>query len=81
MNPNPPVFSVRHSARAIRLVALDPPRSTHGQKGTEVEFQLNATNLVPQSSYTLVRRDPDGQVFRAVLNPPTTYTFTMRFSL
>ena len=37
---------------------------------TEVEFQFNATNLLQPSPYTLVRRDPDGQLFRATVNRP-----------
>lgn len=46
-----------------------------------VEWQLNATNLLQQKQYTLVRRDPDGQIFRAAANPPTSYTLSCRVSL
>lgn len=45
-----------------------------------VEFQFNATNLLQQKDYTLVRRDPDGQLFRAALNAPTNYALSARFS-
>ena len=45
---------------------------------TAIELQLNASNLLQQSPYTLVRRDPDAQYFRAVLNAPTTYSFSTR---
>jgi outer membrane receptor protein involved in Fe transport len=47
---------------------------------TEVEFQLNAHNLLQQNASTLVRRDPDGQIFRAALNPPTTYVLSARMN-
>jgi hypothetical protein len=29
----------------------------------------------------MLRRDPDGQNFRAVLNPPPTYSLSFRLSL
>lgn len=45
----------------------------------EMELQFNATNLLQQHDYTLVRRDPDGQLFRAAINAPTSYTFSARF--
>jgi iron complex outermembrane receptor protein len=45
-----------------------------------VEFQFNATNLLQQKDYTLVRRDPDGQLFRAAVNPPTSYALSARLS-
>ncbi len=45
-----------------------------------VEFQFNATNLLQQKDYTLVRRDPDGQLFRAAVNAPTNYALSARFS-
>ena len=45
-----------------------------------VELQLNANNLLQQKDYTLVRRDPDGQLFRAAVNPPTSYALSARFS-
>lgn len=45
-----------------------------------IEVQLNANNLLQQSPYTLVRRDPDGQIFRAALNPPTTYVLSARMN-
>jgi hypothetical protein len=41
-------------------------------------LQLNATNLLQQKDYTYVRRDPDGQLFRAAVNPPTSYTLSAR---
>lgn len=44
----------------------------------DVELQLNATNLLQEKQYTLVRRDPDGQLFRAALNPPTNFAFSLR---
>ena len=47
-----------------------------GRAGLEV--QLNVNNLLQQSPYTLVRQDPDGQYFRAVLNAPTSYTLGCR---
>jgi hypothetical protein len=43
-----------------------------------LELQLNATNLLQQKDYTYVRRDPDGQLFRAAVNPPTSYTLSAR---
>jgi hypothetical protein len=45
-----------------------------------VDFQFNATNLLQQKAYTLVRRDPDGQLFRAAVNPPTNYALSARFT-
>lgn len=45
-----------------------------------VDFQFNATNLLQQKDYTLVRRDPDGQLFRAAVNPPTNYALSARFT-
>ena len=48
--------------------------------GVQSDFQLNAKNLLQSSPYTLVRRDPDGQLFRATLNPPTTYTLSARLA-
>jgi iron complex outermembrane receptor protein len=45
-----------------------------------VEFQFNATHLLQQKDYTLVRRDPDGQLFRAAVNAPTHYALSARFS-
>jgi hypothetical protein len=50
-----------------------------GRRPAEVQF--NAANLLQQSPYTLLRRDPDGQNFRAVLNPPPTYSLSFRLSL
>jgi len=50
-----------------------------GQRPAEVQF--NAANLLQQSPYTLLRRDPAGQNFRAVLNPPPTYSLSFRLSL
>ena len=50
-----------------------------GQRPAEVQF--NAANLLQQSPYTMLRRDPDGQNFRAVLNPPPTYSLSFRLSL
>jgi hypothetical protein len=47
-----------------------------GRKNLEV--QVNATNLLQQKQYTLVRRDPDGQLFRAAINPPTNYALSAR---
>jgi outer membrane receptor protein involved in Fe transport len=46
----------------------------------QAELQLNAKNLLQSSPYTLVRRDPDGQLFRAALNPPTTYVLSARMN-
>ena len=48
--------------------------------GVPAELQLNAKNLLQASPFTLVRRDPDGQLFRAALNPPTAFTFSARSS-
>jgi len=45
------------------------------------EVQFNARDLLQQAPYTLLRRDPDGQNFRAVLNPPPSYTLGLRLSL
>lgn len=45
-----------------------------------IEVQLNATNLLRQKQYTLVRRDPDGQLFRASINPPTNYALSARLN-
>jgi outer membrane receptor for monomeric catechols len=45
-----------------------------------VELQLNANNLLQQKDYTLVRRDPDGQLFRAAVNPPTSYALSARLN-
>jgi len=50
-----------------------------GQRPAEEQF--NAANLLQQSPYTLLRRDPDGQNFRAVLNPPPTHSLSFRLSL
>jgi outer membrane receptor protein involved in Fe transport len=53
-------------------------RLPHWLGRVETELQLNAKNLLQASPYTLVRRDPDGQFFRAALNPPTNYTLSAR---
>ena len=45
-----------------------------------VDLQFNATNLLQQKDYTLVRRDPDGQLFRAAVNAPTNYSLSTRFN-
>lgn len=45
-----------------------------------LELQLNANNLLQQKQYTLVRRDPDGQLFRAAVNPPTNYALSARLN-
>ncbi len=45
-----------------------------------LELQFNATNLLQQKAYTLVRRDPDAQLFRAAVNPPTNYSLSARFT-
>lgn len=45
------------------------------------EVQFNARDLLQQAPYTLLRRDPDGQNFRAVLNPPPSYTLGLRLNL
>jgi len=50
-----------------------------GQRPAEEQF--NAANLLQQSPYTLRRRDPDGQNFRALLNPPPTHSLSFRLSL
>jgi hypothetical protein len=42
------------------------------------EVQFNATNLLHQNDYTSVRRDPDGQLFRAAVNLPTNYAVSGR---
>jgi len=47
-----------------------------GRAAADVQF--NANNLLQESPYTLLRRDPDGQNFRAVLNPPPTYSLSLR---
>ena len=45
-----------------------------------LELQFNAMNLLQQNDYTLVRRDPDGQLFRAAVNPPTNYALSARLA-
>jgi iron complex outermembrane receptor protein len=45
-----------------------------------IEFQLNATNLLQQSPYVVMDRQPDGEIFRAQLQAPTQYTFTTRIT-
>ena len=47
-----------------------------GRAAADVQF--NANNLLQESPYTLLRRDPDGQNFRAVLNPPPVYSLSLR---
>ena len=42
------------------------------------EVQFNARDLLQPSPYSVIRRDPDGQNFRAVLNPPPSYTLGFR---
>ncbi|MEY4813417.1 MAG: hypothetical protein RLZZ162_490 [Verrucomicrobiota bacterium] len=49
--------------------------------GKSLELQLNANNLLQQKDFTLVRRDPDGQLFRAAVNPPTSYALSARVNL
>jgi iron complex outermembrane recepter protein len=46
--------------------------------GAPLELQLNAVNLLQQSPYVLLARQPDGQYFRATMLAPTQYTFTTR---
>jgi hypothetical protein len=45
-----------------------------------VDLQFNATNLLQQKDYALVRRDPDGQLFRAAVNAPTNYSLSARLN-
>lgn len=49
-----------------------------GRAGVEIQF--NANNLLQQSPYTLLRRDPDGQYYRAMINAPTSYMLSVRLN-
>jgi iron complex outermembrane receptor protein len=69
--------NIRREADALMGYRTRLPRWL-GRAG--VELQLNATNLLQQKDYTLVRRNPDGQLFRAAVNPPTNYALSARFS-
>lgn len=67
--------SVRREADMLLGYRTRLPRLLGGKS---LELQLNATNLLQQKDYTLVRRDPDGQLFRAAVNPPTNYALSAR---
>lgn len=67
--------NIRREADALLGYRTRLPRLVGGKN---LELQFNATNLLQQKDYTLVRRDPDGQLFRAAVNPPTNYALSAR---
>ena len=58
-----------------------PVGSAYSDQSYAIMAYAPALNIDEANRVTLVRRDPDGQLFRAALHPPTAFTFSARSSL